>query len=122
MKWNRIEKVIVIILLVVVLGLIGRIVGGPLIGRYYIPHLFTPREKAVTIQQLEKNFGVKLEVRCVTAKGRDYILATAPMVEWALQSGPPMYVFDSQGRLLDYTLDSGDDPAFMNRWYPKDKE
>jgi len=122
MNIGRINRIFVITLLAVVVGLLGSIVGGPIIGRYYIPHRFTPREKAATIQQLEKDFGVKFEVRRVTARGRDYIVATAPMVGWALQSGPPMYAFDSQGRLLDYTLDSGDDPAFMDRWFPKDKE
>ena len=121
MKPGRIKKVFEITLLTVTLGFVGSILGGTIIGnRYYIPHRFTPREKAATIQQLEKDFDVKFEVRRVTAKGRDYILATAPMVKWAFPSGPPMYVFDSQGRLLDYTLDSGDDPAFMDRWWPKE--
>jgi len=120
MKQGRSKKVFEISLLVAVLGVIGLPLGGALIGnRYYIPHRFTPREKAATIQQLEKDFDVKFQIRRVAAKGRDYILATAPMVGWAFPSGPPMYVFDSQGCLLDYTLDSGDDPAFMDRWWSK---
>jgi hypothetical protein len=122
MKPGRIKKVFEIILVVGILGLVGDLLLPPLIGRYYIAHRFTPHEKTATIQQLEKDFGVKLEVRHVTTKGRDYILATAPLMRWATPSGPPMYVFDSEGRLLDYTLDSGDDPRFMEKWCPKDKD
>ena len=33
-----------------------------------------------------------------------------------LPSGPPVYVFDTSGKLLDWTADSGDDPRFVERW------
>lgn len=33
-----------------------------------------------------------------------------------LQSGPPVFVFDSTGRLVDWTSDSGDAPSFTARW------
>jgi hypothetical protein len=31
-------------------------------------------------------------------------------------SGFPAYVFDPAGRLVDWTPDDGDDPAFLQRW------
>lgn len=33
-----------------------------------------------------------------------------------LASGPPAYVFDPAGRLVDFSRDVGDDPAFDGRW------
>jgi len=31
-------------------------------------------------------------------------------------SGPPVYIFDIDGNLCDYSTDIGDDPAFINKW------
>ncbi|MEM9560117.1 MAG: hypothetical protein AAF995_07400 [Planctomycetota bacterium] len=31
-------------------------------------------------------------------------------------SGPPLYVFDDSERLVDWTVDEGDDAAFHERW------
>jgi hypothetical protein len=35
----------------------------------------------------------------------------------ALPSGPPAYVFDETGSLVDWTSDLGDDPRFRERWH-----
>jgi len=34
----------------------------------------------------------------------------------AIHSGPPAYVFDQKGRLVDWSLDIGDDSEFNSRW------
>ena len=34
-----------------------------------------------------------------------------------LPSGPPAYIFDKNGNLIDYSLDTGDDPDFLNKWH-----
>ena len=34
-------------------------------------------------------------------------------VMWTLPSGPPAYLFDSSGKLVDYTLDVGDSTKFQ---------
>jgi hypothetical protein len=34
----------------------------------------------------------------------------------ALVSGPPVYVFDGSGKLLDYAQDSGEDATFARAW------
>jgi len=49
-------------------------------------------------------------------EGEFYALSGPVSVLLALSSGPPVYIFDSEGKLLDWTLDSGDDPRFSERW------
>lgn len=34
-----------------------------------------------------------------------------------LPSGPPAYIFDKNGNLIDYSLDTGDDPDFLSKWH-----
>ncbi len=33
---------------------------------------------------------------------------------WTFPSGPPAYLFDQSGHLVDYTCDVGDSPTFQN--------
>ena len=45
---------------------------------------------------------------------RQYLLVVGRLpATVTLPSGPPEYVFDSSGNLLDWTADSGDDPRFV---------
>ena len=37
-----------------------------------------------------------------------------------IPSGPAAYVFDKSGRLLDWTVDSGDDHDFQQKWQPSE--
>lgn len=44
-----------------------------------------------------------------------FLLMSGPRAR-LLASGPPMYVFDSSGRMADWTVDSGNDPRFQSKW------
>jgi hypothetical protein len=44
-----------------------------------------------------------------------HLLALGPLVG-PLPSGPSAYVFDSSGRLVDWTTDMGDAPRFEKKW------
>lgn len=35
---------------------------------------------------------------------------------WAFASGNPIYIFDNSGKLIDHTIDSGDDSGLHSRW------
>lgn len=47
------------------------------------------------------------------ANGGEYVEAQGPLVGG---SGPSCYVFDRSGRFVDWTFDSGDDPAYREKW------
>ena len=50
-------------------------------------------------------------------EGTNYYAALGPIrAPLALPSGPPIYVFDSKGMMVDWTLDSGESPRFKKAW------
>jgi hypothetical protein len=48
------------------------------------------------------------------ADGTPHLMATGALRLWA--SGPSAYIFDRSGRMVDWSSDIGDDPAFDRRW------
>jgi hypothetical protein len=48
--------------------------------------------------------------------GEWYVLMSGPHAG-VLPSGSTVYVFNSSGRMVDWTLDGGDDSRFQERWY-----
>jgi len=59
-------------------------------------------------------------VEVCSIRGGDFWVAFAPMDSGlALPSGPAAYVFDDQGRLVDWSADTGDDSRFTNNWPSK---
>jgi len=52
-----------------------------------------------------------------------FLVAYGPKDTWlAIPSGPAAYVFDRNGKLIDWTWDSGDDPGFQSRWTQRGSE
>ena len=55
--------------------------------------------------------------RVFTKGGQEYLALFGPVEALPrFPSGPPVYIFDSAGRLVDWTPDEGDDEAFHQRW------
>jgi hypothetical protein len=49
--------------------------------------------------------------------GTNYVAVYGPIrAKLALPSGLPVYVFDADGNMVDWTLDSGDDGRFQKAW------
>ena len=49
--------------------------------------------------------------------GTTYLQVEGTLPSWLLlPSAPPMYIFDTTGKLVDWTGDYGEDPAFRRRW------
>jgi hypothetical protein len=56
-------------------------------------------------------------VATMTKGGSNYFIAFSPTdSRLALPSGPAAYVFDSSGRLVSWSRDSGDDGEFQRDW------
>ncbi|MDB6028020.1 MAG: hypothetical protein JWM68_4243, partial [Verrucomicrobiales bacterium] len=57
------------------------------------------------------------ELHSFTLQGRIHFVATVnPKDSILTVSVTPAYVFDENGFLMDWTCDTGDDPAFAERW------
>jgi hypothetical protein len=55
--------------------------------------------------------------RVISLNGRDYLAVQGPLrALLTFPSGPPVYVFDESGGLVDWFSDVGDDRSFNNRW------
>ena len=53
--------------------------------------------------------------------GERHVIAYGPMSSWILlSSGPSACVFDSTGRLVDWSSDIGDDSQFDRKWSAQD--
>jgi hypothetical protein len=49
--------------------------------------------------------------------GTEHMIPLGPLGR-RLASGPPAFVFDKSGKLVDWSTDSGDDAEFEKRWQP----
>ena len=75
-------------------------------------------ESVTNYQQFLTSMPEPAKLALVQVRGDSYLLVTGPLSRGlALPSGPPVYVFDSSGRLVTWTLDSGDDPDFASTWW-----
>ena len=56
-------------------------------------------------------------VEVFTQEGQQYLLLWGSWEAFPrFPSGPPLYVFDRSGRLVDWVADSGDSDAWWQRW------
>ena len=58
------------------------------------------------------------EIQEFLYEGESYVLVTGDVanVLLSLPSGPPVYIFDGGGGLIDWTPDLGDSPSFVKKW------
>lgn len=77
------------------------------------------RPEGVThISEFISRFPSRIGVYRVDYAGQQHVLVLTrpPSAGLALPSGPPAYVFDSNGRLVTWSADTGDDPEFSRTW------
>ena len=76
-----------------------------------------------TVQNLEQYLGWQTGHRRAELQesgGQTFVVMHGPLAS-LVPSGPPVYVFDSTGRLVDWTTDSGDDPRFHEKWFGRNR-
>lgn len=76
-----------------------------------------PGENAQHLDLFLKNMPPIDSIYARQSGGTTYleVVGTLPPLP-SLPSGPPTYIFDSTGSLVDWTSDYGDDSAFERRW------
>ncbi len=114
---KNIKKKIEIILYLIFIGILLYIFAPMIYGRfYYIPKKFNPPHQHASIKEIETNLGTNLKIAERAIDNKIYKIGEGPLLKWTLPSGPPMYIFNKDETLIDYTLDSGDDPVFRDKW------
>jgi hypothetical protein len=114
-KKRSVGIIINVVLIILILFMLGRLLYPMIIGPRYIIRRFTPNSNS-TIAGVEEKIGSHLTINECKIHNQIYKIGAGPFIEGKAVSGPPMYVFNSDGVLIDYTLDVGDDPAFREKW------
>ena len=103
------------ILVILILFILGRLLYPMITGPRYIIRRFTPNLNS-TIAEVEEKIDSRLAINECKIDNQIYKVSVGPFIEGKAILGPPMYVFNSDGILIDYTLDVGDDPVFKEKW------
>ena len=115
MKIN--QKTVEITLYAVLAGILLYMLAPELYGRfYYIPKKFKPPHEHASIKEIEANVGSQLLLTSRKMNNEMLQIGEGPLLFWTWSSGPPMYIFNKDGILIDYTTDSGDDRDFKEKW------
>lgn len=78
---------------------------------------FAPAANVKTYQDLlRQGLPMKRAVLLPSIPGHVCVFGDAKKLWWTVPSGPPAYHFDATGRLIDFTLDSGDSPKFIREY------
>jgi hypothetical protein len=100
---------------ILVVGLLAAYWAG---SEFYYARSIAPREIG-TVEDYFDRFGEPRFVRMVERDGESYYEFNGhPPRAYviALPSGPPAYIFDSDGRFVAWCADPGDTPSFRHQW------
>ncbi|MGB2822370.1 MAG: hypothetical protein WBF17_15400 [Phycisphaerae bacterium] len=92
--------------------LLGVVIYLAMVGSYY--HDISP--EGVGIRELADAVGIETVRKCEENGSVYYLAIGGTPPGYVLASGPPVYVFDKHGALLEWIEDSGDQPGAMARW------
>lgn len=89
------------------------------LGKWYKAN--HPHGKFEDVQGFVDYASWRVFVRKTVKDGDTFFIAYNPPKKMnemghAVPSGPPAYVFDSKGQLVDWSLDTGEDPEFFRKW------
>jgi hypothetical protein len=80
--------------------------------------LVTPPSAATNLNSFLRIRPNVTKIEKITRGSSNYIvvLGNAPRPGLSLPSGPPVYVFDATGSMVDWVADLGEASAFNNKW------
>ena len=97
------------------LGLLACLFVGYVVAVAHYRGQFAPDEGVHTFKDLQDQ-GIPMTEAYRAADPPDHIcvLGDVDRLLWTLPSGPPAYLFDASGNLVDFTLDIGDSTRFQS--------
>jgi hypothetical protein len=100
--------------LIIILGMLGLGIWSATWAAYV--DTIHPGTLGITIAELEAKLGTPLHLQAHPHYGVTYTLTYGEIRTIYFPSGPPAYLFDGSGRLVDWTPDVGDGAAFRQTW------
>jgi hypothetical protein len=107
--------------LLTVILILGCFIGVPAVffyGKWRLVKEVTPPKNGKSLEAFLETRPRVMEIRQLKVRGENFflILGNYSTFVFDTSSGPPAYIFNNSGTLVDWTADSGDDPAFEKRW------
>jgi hypothetical protein len=79
-------------------------------------------EGLANYSEYRRNLPEPRTVRLLRKDNLEFVACYGPITTLALVSGPPLYVFDRSGKLVDWSRDIGDDGVYDDKWRPFEGE
>lgn len=95
--------------------ILGVLIGGCLTVDLALHRRADPTGRASTLGEFLAWHPSAEQFALAEINGQQYVLAYGPAGR-TLPSGPAGYVFGPDGKLVDWSGDIGDDPAFDDKW------
>jgi hypothetical protein len=96
--------------------LAAALIGGCVATEVACYRRIVPDGRAATLAEYLAWRPSAAEFAVVETSGMEHVIAYGPSRSLMLASGPSAYIFDDTGRMVDWSPDIGDDPAFDERW------
>lgn len=99
---------------------VGLLAGWWIVSEVWYARHIAP-ERIATTDDYVARFGQPRLIRRVRSageQGREFSGTAPPGWALVLRSADPAWVFDGQGRLIDFCRDPGDRPAHREKWMP----
>jgi hypothetical protein len=103
--------------LIVCLLILGIPAAVCLVSGYRWSRINNPKGKFTNVTEYLSVGRQPSRIGRIEKDGETFFIAYSPMDSWlALPSGPAAYVFDKDGRMIDWSRDTGEDPDFGRKW------
>jgi hypothetical protein len=97
--------------------LVGLLIPGCFVAEAGCRHRASPRGRVADLRDFLRWRPACDQLYAVDVAGEPHVIAYGPPGRtFLLASGPAAYVFAPDGKLVDWSPDMGDDPAFDDKW------
>ena len=85
-------------------------------GEFYGASKCRPKENAKTLPEFLQSMPLATKFCLLQVSNTQFLEVRTRRPGWGMSSGPPAYIFNKSGDLIDWTSDRGDAPEYQKRW------
>ena len=85
-------------------------------GEFYGASKCRPKESAKTFPEFLQTMPQATRFCLLQISNTQFLEVRTRRPGWSAPSGPPAYIFNKSGELIDWTIDRGEAPVYQQRW------